>query len=208
MNNFSEPCDLVVKALRNVQAGLGGAMAPTGKVDTGRMKYRHLELDVILKTALPLLNENGLTLMHSQTAEGMDCYLFHESGQWLRTHASVGVDDKMTAQEVGSAASYGRRYSAVAMFGIAAGDDDDGAAATKAKKQKLEAPTLPETQMPEDGAMVRFATTLHEAGVTMPWSEICQICASRNYPTPDKMDDPTLERLTKFLIKEHGRTAA
>jgi len=44
--------------------------------------------------------------------------------------------------------------------------------------------------------------------VTMPWSEICQICASRNYPTPDKMDDPTLERLTKFLIKEHGRTAA
>lgn len=229
MDSFSSPCDLVVKALRNVQSALGGVMAPTGKVDTGRMKYRHLELDVILAAALPLLEENALTLLHTQSVDGTDCYLIHESGQWLRSHACVGVDDSMTAQEVGSAASYGRRYSIVALLGIAAGDDD-GAAATEARKnakagKKGKAKDAGYEEDPKDTVRpqreldiaipwddaereAKFYATLEASKVPLTYPELVAICAEAGRPPPHKMDDGQLERFTKFIVREHGSKAA
>lgn len=55
--------------------------------------------------------------------------VMHESGQWFESvmHMPTGKGD---AQAVGSAATYGRRYSLMAMLGMA-GEDDDGEAASK-----------------------------------------------------------------------------
>lgn len=226
MNPFSDPCDLVVKALRNVQAGLGGAMAPTGKVDTGRMKYKHLELDVILTTALPLLAENGLTLMHTQDQHGVDCIVIHESGQWLRSRAQVGIDEKMGAQEIGSALTYGRRYSLTAILGLAAGDDD-GASAHKAKKEpadtkqaelsaKIEkvlgatnlGTLTPEVDFTNAADRDAFLSAIQAAGVDAPYSELCNIAVKAGRPTPGKMSPEVLTNFTKYVIKLLGGKSA
>jgi hypothetical protein len=50
--------------------------------------------------------------------------LLHASGEWLSSDVSVSVQNNATAQAVGGATTYMRRYSALAMCGIA-GDDDD-----------------------------------------------------------------------------------
>ena len=47
----------------------------------------------------------------------------HESGQWIRTWVKIPVQ-KLTAQEIGTAVTYGRRYSLAAIAGIAQHDDD------------------------------------------------------------------------------------
>lgn len=209
MESFSNPCDVVVTALAKVQATLGGTLKPTKKVNAGSRKYEYIELDALLTAALPVLEAQGLAVFHTQNETGVDCYLMHTSGQWVRSHAQVEVGRDLSAQDVGSAYTYARRYSLTALFALAA-SDDDGAAATEARKEaQAKAKDAP---APADvgvwaagpGAEEKFAATLYAAGVTLPWNEVCQVCASRNYPTPDKMDAPTLERLTKFLVKEHG----
>ncbi len=220
MQPFSDPCDLVVKALRNVQSAIGGAMAPTGKVDTGRMKYKHLELDVILTTALPLLADNGLTIMHTQDEYGVDCIIIHESGQWLRSRAQVGVDEKMGAQEIGSALTYGRRYSLTAILGLAAGDDD-GASAHKAKKEPRDdeppvrtpvtkvgnVPTgvlTPESDFTNAADRDAYLSTLTAAGVTIPYSEQVNVAVKAGRPTPGKMNAEQLSKYTAYLVRTYG----
>lgn len=51
--------------------------------------------------------------------------LGHTSGQWIRSLLVVPAD-KPTAQGMGSALTYGRRYALSAIVGIAADEDDDG----------------------------------------------------------------------------------
>ena len=50
----------------------------------------------------------------------------HESGQWLRSKIKLPME-KVTAQGVGAACTYGRRYGLSAIVGIAQYDDDANA---------------------------------------------------------------------------------
>lgn len=58
--------------------------------------------------------------------------LVHSSNQWRRTRLTMPVipgERGLGPQQIGSAITYGRRYSYLAMLGIAPEDDDDGKAA-------------------------------------------------------------------------------
>ena len=58
----------------------------------------------------------------------------HTSGQWIEGELAI-KPTKMDAQGVGSVISYARRYSLMSILGIAAaGEDDDGAKASKPAK--------------------------------------------------------------------------
>ena len=81
-------------------------------------------------------NELFLTQSVSKSEVGIavTTKLIHRSGEWLQSEATVLPVEKPSAQAVGSAISYARRYSLAAFLGIAAGtDDDDGVAASKPK---------------------------------------------------------------------------
>ncbi len=101
----------------------------------------YLSLDGLLAKIRPALNKQGLLVIQSPT-------LF-ESFPALRTriiHAETGefFEDVMplaaqqqTPQAQGSAITYARRYSLMAMLGLVADDDDDGnASEADAKKQQ------------------------------------------------------------------------
>jgi hypothetical protein len=76
----------------------------------------------------------------------VETLLIHSSGQWIMSKISAPAD-KPTAQGIGSAITYCRRYSLAAMVGLAQ-QDDDGQEATKstAKKPK-QPPVVPKAQI-------------------------------------------------------------
>lgn len=53
-------------------------------------------------------------------------WIFHESGQYIEYEPFDVITKKSDAQSQGSAASYGRRYTLSAAFGITSDADDDG----------------------------------------------------------------------------------
>ena len=104
--------------------------------------YMFAPLETVLDMINAAIRPHGL--MFAQWAEagvtpdtiGIVSQLDHVSGEWRRTPPlPMLVEDRkgMThAQAIGSTITYGRRYQALAMFGIAAeGEDDDASDAGK-----------------------------------------------------------------------------
>jgi hypothetical protein len=87
---------------------------------------------------------------------GITTTLIHSSGESLKfgpLAASAPVD----MQKLGSAITYARRYALVAALGIAADEDDDGAAAKDAPKSKPKA-------VANDEQVLAWVSRIDEAG--------------------------------------------
>lgn len=101
-------------------------------------KSEYADLEAVLKVIRPILAKNKLALIQFPSFEGENVgvvsRLLHESGEWFEETTSVG---KLIAdpQKVGSAITYLRRYSAMAICGIAP-EDDDASQSEFAKKNK------------------------------------------------------------------------
>jgi len=103
--------------------------------------YKYADLADTLSMVRPILAKHGLAV--TQTASNPDdntvaitTTLIHSSGEWMSFHPLL-LPNGRTAQETGSAITYGRRYSLLAVLGLAA-EDDDGASA--APRQPRSAP--------------------------------------------------------------------
>lgn len=91
-------------------------------------------LDEVMNTVKPALTKHGLMVIQNTGTEGelitITTKLIHKSGQWLETDVlklpgSMKGRNEFSAQALGSAISYGRRYQLSAMLGIASEEDDD-----------------------------------------------------------------------------------
>lgn len=84
------------------------------------------------------LSGNGISVIQGTqiTAAGVELVttIAHSSGQWIKSFYPI-QPEKPTPQGYGSAVSYARRYSLMAMVGLAA-EDDDAEAATQREKPK------------------------------------------------------------------------
>lgn len=103
-------------------------------------KNSYADLAAIWDAIRKPLSDHGL--IASQTTEIREgglvlvTILAHSSGQWIRSEYPLPVAGR--PQEMGSAMTYGKRYSLSAIVGIAADEDDDANAAEDGK-QKIEA---------------------------------------------------------------------
>jgi hypothetical protein len=131
------------------------------------------------------LATNGLSYVQLPTAGdgciGVRTMLMHASGEWIRSTLMLPVHPSADAQQIGSAVSYARRYSLMAITGIATDDEDDddggAAAGTPTNRQQNGAvPPPPPTPVGRpvsagkatlEGAEAAraFAHNLREAGV-------------------------------------------
>lgn len=79
--------------------------------------------------------DNGLAVIQSVASEDdasiVATRLVHSSGQWIESEIRLRLQ-KDDMQGMGSAITYARRYSLMAITGIAPADDDDGNAAVAA----------------------------------------------------------------------------
>lgn len=93
--------------------------------------------DVIGAIRKPL-TDNGLSFMQpvarNEHGVAVTTVLLHVSGQRYSSTLDMPCGANANAQAVGSAISYGRRYSLLAMMGLASDDDDDGNAAVEAQR--------------------------------------------------------------------------
>lgn len=117
----------------------------------GSYGYSYADLADVLASTRPVLARHGLALIQpiatSDDGNSVEIrtVLLHSSGEWLAS-PTLRLPAGRTAQETGSAVTYGRRYSALAFLGLAAGDDDDGAAA--APRQQHDRPARPKQDRP------------------------------------------------------------
>lgn len=96
---------------------------------------KHATLASVWDACRAALSENELAVIQSpEILEGglvLHTTILHSSGEKVTGSLPLSVASNATAQQVGSAITYARRYSLAAMVGVAPDDDDDdGNAAT------------------------------------------------------------------------------
>ena len=171
---------------------------------TGRNKafgagFMYSTIDDILNACTPELSKNGIVVM--QFPEFVDSRLAittricHKSGQWIENTLSV-KPDKDTAQSVGSAITYLKRYSLVAILGLACGEeDDDGNAASGTPEPKtypqkpVQKPVLQNTGMEE----LRQNETKFYEQLVVKWAT--------HYKVDMKKEGNRLREGVEFLVK-------
>jgi hypothetical protein len=101
----------------------------TGQARGG--KYQYATLSAVIEAVVPALNRHGVILFQRTVLNGellaLETTFRHVSGEELT--GSVPVPIPANWQEWGSAMTYARRYSLLAMAGVAPETDDDAATA-------------------------------------------------------------------------------
>lgn len=111
-----------------------GQTATVQMKNGGTYKYKYAGLPAVSKVVLPLLGAVGLSFSAKPT--------FNEAGKFVLSYRLLHVSGESdcgeyplpqtgTAQEIGSAITYARRYALCSAIGVAADEDDDGAVASE-----------------------------------------------------------------------------
>lgn len=129
----SEKIDDLANALSKAQGMIGHAEKDS---KNPHFKSSYPSLASVLDAGRRPLAENGLSMVQPLSRKGPEVVcttrVMHMTGQWMEESISV-IPAQETAQAVGSASTYLRRYQAMAMLGIAPGDDDGHEATFKPK---------------------------------------------------------------------------
>jgi hypothetical protein len=133
---YYEPVE--VSPLGNIAKALAAAQAEMAnpRFDSSNPHFRNnfASLASVRNAVVPVLAKHGICMTQDiQTVEkGIACttILTHASGQQMRFGPLVMPASKPDAQGFGSAATYARRYSLMAVAGVVGDDDDDANAAS------------------------------------------------------------------------------
>ena len=127
------------ESVAQVGAALAAAQAEIRTIAKDRtnphFKNRYATLDAIMEAVRPVLAVHGLSIVQGCTMpneiEGrltgfaVETMVLHSSGEFLANLVYVPLV-KASAQDAGSALTYGRRYGVSALLALATDDDDDG----------------------------------------------------------------------------------
>jgi hypothetical protein len=140
MNTQSENIAELAAALAKAQTEMGGVHR-----DAANPYYKssYCTLANVWETVKPALTKNGLSVVQAPmvTPDGttLRTMLLHASGQWMASTYPISPT-KNDMQGIGSATTYARRYSLMAMVGVAPEDDDGNAASGRGDAPKPQAP--------------------------------------------------------------------
>lgn len=145
-------------------------------------------LEAVLDVVLPACHAEDLmpmqTIVAIEKGIGVKTVLYHGSGDVLELDVAPIPVDKNNAQGVGSATTYGRRYSLMSIFGLAP-SDDDGNAAAKAEPKK--------ESNPENFAVLKEAAEKGLSEFRDVWKNMSK--TKRETITPESMDE--LKKITE-----------
>jgi hypothetical protein len=141
----SDTIDALAAAL--VEAlGEMSEVSKTRTANAGSYSYSYADLADALGMARPILASHGLAVTQAAESTHDEVIIWttivHRSGQYV-TYAPTRLPAGKTAQNTGSAVTYSRRYSLMAVLGLAT-EDDDGANASprgdRPRQQTRQAP--------------------------------------------------------------------
>lgn len=162
-------------------------------------KSKYADLAGVVEAVVPALNAHGIGVIQSPGYDGdlvsVTTMLMHESGASM-----VGVlnlrPSKTDPQGVGSAVTYGRRYSLLAMTGAAPEDDDGNAASGPRQGQSQQRPQQrQQTQGPtlSDRADALEAAIRQASPDDLPkaWEKGAQLLATLSTEDPERLNSIT-----------------
>jgi len=130
---FSEEIGQLALAMAKAQ----GAMT-NGKKSKEGYGYNYMDLASLIDIMRQPLADNGLAVMRTHQLSRVGTLsvitrttIAHESGQWFKSSIDIPIaimKQLTSAQMMGIAATYGRRYSLQALSLIASEEDTDGTA--------------------------------------------------------------------------------
>lgn len=133
MLEHSADIDKISAALSKAQGAIEGAVR-----DSQNPHFRNVyaSLGAVIDAVRGPLCENELAFVQATglISDGLlpiETRIVHASGQWFKSTLQMPIGQARTAQAVGSAISYGRRYALMTMLGVPS-VDDDGEEATRA----------------------------------------------------------------------------
>jgi len=121
----------IAEAMVSAQAEFGAAIK-----DSANPAYRskYADLSSCIEATQKSLSKHGIAVMQAPQLDGqmvtITTRLQHKSGQWYESDLTLPAvqRERFDAQSVGSAITYGRRYSLQAILNLATTDDDGNAA--------------------------------------------------------------------------------
>lgn len=149
----SESINELAAALAKAQGGMENAAKNKANP---HFKSTYADLAAVLDAIRAPLSNNGLstvqTMAITERCIVLRTTLLHSSGQFVATEYPIAGN--LAPQQMGSAITYGRRYSLAALVGIAQDDDDANAAAktsppsthTVTQSRKIDARELADLQ--------------------------------------------------------------
>ncbi len=128
----------------------------------GTKQYSYADLAEVIDLVTGPLAEQGLSVIQPiiscDYGYSLKTILCHSSGQFISSLVSLPVANDAQAQALGSAITYLRRYSLLAILGLQAGEeDDDGHHASTAPKQANSAPKPQSKPRPNFGILVELS---------------------------------------------------
>lgn len=130
----------MIKKIHNIQQKIG---ALSKDKENPFFKSKYTDINQILDQLLPLLGEEGLTVLQplTTTADGKPAIRTivlssdenDESFAW-----ETPLPENPDPQKMGSAITYYRRYALVSLFGLRQEDDDGNTASKSARGTKAE----------------------------------------------------------------------
>lgn len=131
---MTEKHESLAEAMAAFQADLPAVTKGSTASIPGRPQYRYADLADLSAAVLPALGRHGLSWMAMPTLTESGTFvlryeLLHTSGQSRTGEYTL---PQGTPQQIGSALTYARRQCLSAVTGVAADEDDDGAAAQHA----------------------------------------------------------------------------
>ena len=145
----SDNVDKIIPAFIAFQAELPAVPKDS---ENPHFRNKYASLGAITEAMRPHLKNHGLGYMqymaHRDGFQFMITRFAHTSGQWIEDDGYLLNPTKNDPQGMGSAVTYGRRYTISAFAGIISEDDDDGNRASEpAPAKKL--PPVPKVKLPE-----------------------------------------------------------
>jgi hypothetical protein len=133
----TEPLNELAGALAKAQAELKN---PGFDSTNPHFRNKFASLAAVRNAVVPVLAKHGLSIIQNLTTlEGQiacETILLHSSGQIMRLGPLALPATKADAQGFGSAATYARRYSLMAVAGVVGDEDDDAEGAVRRSDAK------------------------------------------------------------------------
>jgi hypothetical protein len=149
----AEIADALAKAQLLIQPAIKDNTNP-------HFRSKYAGLPEVMQACLPHLNANGIAVIQAPSYSNgivkILTRLNHRSGQWIQSELAVPVT-KQDAQGVGSAITYGRRYSLSSMVGVIQDDDDGNAAVAQPVREQSKVNAVP--ALTGDYAVAAISTT-------------------------------------------------
>ena len=195
-----------IASLAEALAKAQGIMRPAPKdSDNPFFRSRYADLATVWGACRDALTTHGLCVLQPVASDAesvtVTTILAHASGEWISTDLWVPLPDPetisektgkkigRTAQQVGSAITYGRRYGLAAMVGVAPDEDDDGHAASHPSQAD-------QAQAPKPAAKPQSAPALVSKALT---DEI-QDELRRRYPGQDTAAKDARKKLLRLYF--------